>query len=383
MAYPELRLLGRWTRSASALGSQGALTVWSPPPVLTTSPNLPQGKLNGKQVGAVAYVVVHPPVNGTTYEDLARVQLVLDGQPYPWVWYHGRKDLNMAPDPTKVRVGSILYLGDPPYDEINGPADPLNNTAPKFIDSVTVNCWAGSSAITQDYTVEVWGWVYDSVKLAGLMPVYSPGNVTVADVTTGRTFTAAIPAIPAQGDWRGAWTSLPGGPQQGAGGGTPIYPLVRRAKNANATVPSQAYVPQYENSSQTPAVEFATDNLYFNLNARQALLIKRMGFVGPVAPNSGGYDLLSAWLETPQEGEHERHPNGGIPADYQLGRTKFGLVPGTSDRYAGVPELETPILVTNEIAYPTVVDNGVSVPALAIAFALVGVYLGPAGQGGI
>jgi len=383
MAYPELRLLGRWTRSASALGTQGPQSVWSPPPTLVTAPSLPQGQLNGKQVGAVAYVVIHPPVNGSTYEDLARVQLVLDGQPYPWVWYHGRKDLNMAPDPTKVRVGTIIYLGDPPYSEETGPANPLDNTAPKFIDSVSVNAWAGSSGITQDYTIEVWGWVYDSVKLAGLMPVYNPGNVTIQDTTSGLSFTAVVPAIEAAGDWRGAWLSLPGGPQQGAGNGTPIYPFVRRAKNANATVPSQEYIPQYQNSSTSPAVEYSTDNLYLRLNARQAILIKRFGVVGPAASNSGGYDLLSAWIATPAQGNHQRHPEGGIPADYQLGRTKFGLLPGVSDRYAGVPELETPMLVTDQVVYPTVVDNGTSVPADAIAFAVAGTFLGPAGEGGI
>lgn len=382
--YPELRLLGRWTRSASQLGAQAPQTVWSPPPILTNDPQLPQGQILSTEVGAVAYVVIHPPVSSSgQYEDLARVQLVLDGVPYPWVWYHGRKDLNMAPDPIKVRSGSILLLGDPPYTDQSGPADPLRNTAPKFINSVSINAWAGSSPITDDYTIEVWGWTYDATKLAGLMPTYGGQNVVVSDILTGKAFTAVLPPVAANGDWRGAWKSLPGGPEQGTGTGTPIYKLVRRAKNANATTPSNMYIPQYENSSQTPAVEFSSDNLYFNLNARQALLIEGWGVDGPQAPNSGGSDLLSAWINTPSEGQHQRHPRGGVPADYQLGRTKFGLVPGEADRYLGVPQLDVPILVTNEIAHLAFIDNGTSIPALNVAMALVGVYLGPSGQGGI
>ena len=238
--YPEVQLLGRWTHT----GNQPADTAWSPAPVQTTEPNLPQGQLNGKQVGAVAFAVVHAPVDGTTIQDLDRVQLVLDGNDYPYVWYWGRKDYLTAPDPRKVRTGSVIWLGDPPYSQEAGPSDPLHNTAPKFIDSVSVKAWAGSSAVTANYTVELYGWVYDSIKLAGLMPQYGGQNVTVTDIGTGRTQTIIVPTVDAAGDWRGAWTALPGGPQQGNGNGTPIYRFVRRARNSNATTASQAYIPQ-------------------------------------------------------------------------------------------------------------------------------------------
>lgn len=381
--YPELQLLGRWTRSASSLGNQGADTVWSPPPTMTNDPNLPQGKLNGTQVGAVAYVVVHSPVDGGTIEDLNRVQLVLDGKPYSLIWFFGRKDYLTAPDPRKVEVGSPLWLGEPPYTDQDGPAGPLQNTAPKFIDSVTVNAYAGDTAITQDYTVEIWGWTYHSVKLAGLMPSYGGQSVVVSDILSGKSFTVNVPSVAAAGDWRGAWTALPGGPQQGSGNGTPIHKFIRRARNANATTAGETYIPQYENSSLTPAVEFADDNLYFTLNARQALLLEGWGVDGPSAPNSGGYDLKAAWIQTPAEGDHQRHPRGGRPADYQLGTTRFGLIPGATDRYAGIPLLDAPLLATDETAYLTFVDNGTSVPAKNVAMTVVGTLLGPDGQGGV
>ena len=47
VAFPELSRLGRWTQT----GTLKANTSESPAPVQVTSPNLPQGLLNGKQVG--------------------------------------------------------------------------------------------------------------------------------------------------------------------------------------------------------------------------------------------------------------------------------------------------------------------------------------------
>jgi hypothetical protein len=381
--YPEIQLLGRWTRSAATLGTQDPNTVWSPPTILTNNPQLPQGQLTDRQVGAAAYLVIEPPQSGTTYESLDRVALVLDGTEYPLVWYDGTKPTLTAPNPRKVRYGQIIWLGQPPYTQETGPAAPLDNTAPKFINSVSVNCYAGNTAITTDYTVEVWGWVYDSVKLASLMPTYGGANITMTDESTGATFTVVVPTISAAGDWRGAWTSLPAGPQQGGGNGTPIYPFLRRARNANPTTVNTAYIPEYQNSSQSPAVEHAHDNLYFQLNARQALLITAWGVNGPLAPNSGGYDLYAAWIDTPSEAGHPRHPRGGRPAQYQDSTTRFGLLAGASDRYAGIPQLDTPVLVTNETAYLTFVDNGVSIPALQVTMALSGILLGPTGQGGV
>lgn len=377
--YPELQLLGRWTHT----GNQGAETAWSPAPVQTTSPNLPQGFLNGKQVGACAFAVIHSPVDGTTIQDLDRVQLVLDGQDYPYVWYWGRKDTLTAPDPRKVRQGSIIWLGDAPYSQEAGAADPIHNTAPKFIDTISIKAWAGASAITADYTVELYGWVYDAIKLAGLMPVYGGQNVTITDMLTGRSTTIIVPTVDAAGDWRGAWTALPGGPQQGNGNGTPVHKFVRRARNSNATTASQEYIPQYQNSSDTPAVAYPSDNLYFTLNPRQALLIDGWGVNGPSAPNSGGYDLKAAWIATPAEASHQRHPRGGRAADYQLGTTRFGLIPGATDRYAGIPQLDSPLLVTDETAFLTFVDNGTSIPANDVAMTLTGTLLGPTGQGGV
>lgn len=377
--YPELELLARYSHT----GTQDAKTVWSPPPIETNSPNLPQGQLNGNQVGAAAFAVIYSPVDGTTFQDLDRMQFVLDGQPYPYVWYAGKKDENTAPDPAKVRYGTIIWLGDPPYSQENGPADPLRNTAPKFIDNISINAWAGATAITADYTVDIYGWRYNSVTLAGRMPQYGGQQIEVPDLVSGKTFNVIVPTVDAAGDWRGAWTSLPGGPQQGNGHGTPIHKFVRRARNSNATTVNEIYIPQYQNSSSSPAVARAEDNLYFKLNARQALLIEAWGVNGPLAPNSGGYDLNAAWIATPGEQNHQRHPRGGRPAGYQLGTTRFGLIRGATDRYAGVPQLDSPVLLTEETGYLTFVDNGTSVPKNNVSMTMVATLLGSSGQGGV
>lgn len=377
--YPELQLLGRWTHT----GTLSAGNSWSPAPIAPNSPNLPQGKLNGNQVGAVAFAVIHSPVDGTTIQDLDRVQLVLDGQPYPNVWYEGKKSSLTAPDPRKVRVGEVIWLGDAPYTQDGGPADPIKNTAPKFIDSVSVKAYAGTSDITADFTAEVYGWVYNSVKLAGFMPVYGGVTVPVYDALTGHAFNVEVPQVEASGDWRGAWTALPGGGQQSSGNGTPISKIVRRAQNANATVASENYRPEYLNSSDSPAVKYSDDNLYFTLNARQALLIEGWGVNGPVAPNSSGNDLKAAWIQTPDESGHGQHPRGGRAADYQLGTTRFGLIPGATDRYAGISRLDVPILSTNETVYLTFIDNGTSIAADDVSMAFIATLLGPTGQGGV
>ncbi len=384
MASPELRLLGRFTNSNTASTGLGkaASTFWSPPPLLETSPSLPQGMLNGKQVGEVAFVVVHSPVTATgTVEDLQYVQLVLDGQDYPYIWLSGRQDTSMAPPPEQVRSGRILRFGLPFMSRNGKPASLLDATCPKFITSVVPKAWAGDTAITQDYTIDIWGYVYDSVWLAGEVPVYQVPDVRIPDPLNGRSFTVKGINVPAKGDWRNNWKALQGGTKQSTVTQTPVYPLIRRARNANATTVNQGYRYQYQNSSSSPAVENPQDNLFFVMAANQALLLERLGVVGPAAPNSTGYDLLSTWVQTGSEPQ-QRHPEGGIPADYNLGVTRFGLAKGETNKFDGVPDLpQGQQLLTNETAYITTVDNGTSIPANDIMVAIAGKLVGSDDEG--
>ena len=367
MAYPELRLLGRWTHT----GTQNANTYWSPAPVETTEPNLPQGYLTGKQVGEAKYMVVYSPVSaGGAIDDLQAVQLVLDGEPYSYIWLSARQDTNMAPAISRIRRNPLLSFGEP-FLNRNGQVNaPTLATCPKFTDTITIQTLAGASNVTDDYTVEVWGYVYDSPLLAALAPVYGFGEQIIKDPGNSRQFVIPAKTVVAGGDWKTNWKKLPGGAQQNVDQGA-IHKLIRQARNKNATTASETYKFQYQNSSNSPAVTYQHQNLYWSLTANQAILAERLGVRSP-QPSSTGAELKAAWIETPSESQH-RHPQGGIPAGYNLNEINFGLAQGETNKFDAVPLLpQGPQLLWNEVAYPTVVDNGTSVAADALMMAFVG-----------
>ncbi len=375
MAWPELQLLGRWTHT----GTLAAGAHWSPTPTQVNEPNLPQGQLNGTQVGEVARMVVYSPVNLITgvADDLQYVQVNLDGVAYPYIWASGRQDSNMCPPPNRVRKGAAISFGSPIFGPNGEVAGLLAATCPKFVNTVSVTTWAGASAVTHDFTVELWGYIYDSVKLAGLMPVYDTPDITIPNPRSGKGFTVVGRTIRGASDWRGSWTSLPGGMAQGAGDAMPVNKLVRVSLNAVATTKNQAFNPNFLNSN----VANPQDNLYFKLSARQAILIERYGVNGPAYPNSTGYDLLSAWVAVPSEAP-DQAPAGGIPADYNLSETRFGLAKGETNKFEGVPLLpQGPQLVANETAYMTYVDNSTSIPANDVRQAFVGTLIGTNAEG--
>ena len=376
MAYPELRLLGRWTHT----GTQNANNTWSPPPVQNTEPSLPQGMLNGKQVSEVAFPVVYSPVgSGGSIDDLDYIQLVLDGTPYPYVYFSGRQDTNMAPAPNRIRRNLQLSFGLPFLARNGKPNSPMMATCPKYTQSVSVNAIAGSTAITHDYVVELWGYTYDSLQLAQLVPVYAFGKQRINDPLNNRSFTVPSRQIPSEGDWTRHWKKLSGGLQQSTNEGQ-INKLIRRARNSNATTVSQGYRFQYQNSSNSPAVAKPQDNLFWQLSANQAIWAERIGVRAP-QPTSAGAGLSVAWLETPSEKQHQ-HPLGGMPVDYNLNEFSFGLVAGATNTFDALPQLpQGEQLLTDEEAYVTVVDNGQSVAANAITVGFSGVLI-ETGSGG-
>ena len=164
---------------------------------------------------------------------------------------------------------------------------------------------------------------------------------------------------------------------QASAGQTPINKFIRTSVNANASTANQAYVPNYYNSQ----VANPQDNLYFTLNAQQAILVERYGVRGPAAPNSTGYDLLSAWIQVPNQTPTQA-PAGGIPAAYQLNEAFYGVLPSQTNQFAGVPLLpQGQLLLWNEAAYATWVDNGTSIPAGDVRQAFVGTLFGTNAEG--
>lgn len=381
MAFPELTLIGRWTNTnaSTGLGKAANGDGWSPAPVSTTEPQLHQGLLNGKQVGEVAYAVIYSPVDSAgVAQALTRVRLVLDGEPYTYVNLDGQQGSNMAPNPRRIRFGRHYRFGRPTFGRNGQIAGLTDATCPKFITSAVPEAFAGSTAIDTDYTIELWGYVYDSLMLARQMPTYQPPDVPIPDPVNNRTFVVRGRRISADGDWRDHWLELPGGPAQSLSprtdGLTPtqVFPLVRRAFNSQPIETTQGYSFQYQNSSATPGVAAQRDNLYWNLTDQQAILLQRMGVIGPVP--SGGADLLSAWVQTSSQLE-KRHPAGGIPADYNLGEMRFGLVKGTTNLYDALSELpQGDQLLWNETAYPTVIAQGGQLAANSVEMAVAALY---------
>lgn len=381
MAYPELRLLGRWTNTnTNGTGSgKAANTQWNPPAVQTTDPSLPQGMLNGQQVGEAAFLVVYSPYSQKNgIGDLQYAQLILDGTPYEYVFVSGRQDTSMAPPKNRVRRGTIIKLGDPTFGRNGKQARLLDATCPKFISNVSVRGWAGATAINDNYTIEVWGYTYGAQQLAGLMTNFSSGSVGIADPANSRTFVVPGRTVEALGDWRRNWKALPGGSAQGSGA-SQIHKMVRRARNNQATTANTAYAFQFQNSTDNPGVEYAQDNLYFPLNAESAILAERLGVKSPF-PTSTGAELQSAAIYTPGQAE-KRHPQGGMPAGFYRNELNFGLATDQTNEFEGVPELpQGPQLLTNETAYVGAVDNGTSVAASAVMVAFVGTFIAGGAQ---
>ena len=395
MAYPELTLLGRFTNTNASTGAGKAANgdAWSPAPVQTTEPNLRQGLLTGKQVGEVAFCVAYSPVDsaGGTYS-LPRVRLVLDGTPYEYIQFDATQGTNMQPPQSRIRHGVPWRFGRPTLSGqigANGlprPSSLIEATCPKFLDSVSVQAYPGSADILVDYTIDVWGYVYDSILLAKQMPVYDPADVAIPDPANGRSYIVRGHPIAADGDWRDHWLELPSGSKQSVSrrpsdgqNSTQVFALGRRASNSNVITTQSAYTWQYQNSSDSPAVARASDNLYFKLSKSQALLLQRMGVVGPVP--SGTTDLLSAWIDTASQSQ-PRHPLGGIPAGYNRNELRYGLVRGQTNLFDAVPFLpQGEQLVTDETAFPAVIATGASLAADSVNIALTALYFNN-GSGG-
>lgn len=373
MAVPELTLLGKFTNSNANTGlGKAANTTWSPPAVQTTSPSLRQGMLNTTEVGEVLFMTVEPAEDstGTSY-DLPYVQLVLDGEPYDPIVLDGGKLRNMAPRPNRLRRGNPVTFGLPTLNPQGKPNPWFQITCPKFTESVVPQVIVGATAVEADYTIYIWGYIYDATWLATQMPMVGGNALVVPDPLNDREFRVPGYAVAAKnGSWLSQWKTLPGGPTQGFSAGAQLYKLVRRARNSNATTASQAYNFQYMNSSDSPAVARARDNLYWNLTENQAILLERFGVRGP-QPSASGADLLAAWVETSSE-KQQRHPQGGVDVSYLNNQLRFGLAQGRSDTYDPVPPLtQGTQLLWNERAYSTVVDNGTSLAADTITLAVV------------
>jgi hypothetical protein len=360
----ELRLLAEFvnTNTASTGLGKAPNTQWSPPPVTTVDPALPQGMLDSNQLGEVAFLEIISPVDAQgNPQDLHAVTLVLDNKPVDEnIWISGRDDTNMAPRRSRVWGSNIYSFGKSVVQamkEQNAGGLPawLTATCPKFTSSVSVECTAGATAITENYRVRIWGYAYTLSYLATAMPSFGGVDAVIKDQLNSRTLPAISKGTIFGGnDWSGNWASLPAGLSQGM---PSIWPMIRFAANAVATSAGQPYIYQFQNSAATPGVTEKDQNLYFNLGANEALVIRGLG-IKAVA------NQLSAWVQTKSQAQ-TRHPAGGIPAGFYNNDVNFGAKQGISGAYDAIPRLAD-VVIWNEIAYPTTLDSGISIPSSVV-----------------
>jgi len=378
MQHYELRLLADYPQ---AIFPQPANT-WARP-----TPAAVGGELEQDERGEIVFAEIVPPVAapGLTDEDLRKVVILQDGhETGEYVSLSGIRTTLMAP--TKERIwGGRLYSFGSPHN-----TNPLLNTTLKYKQNVTVACLAGPNALgitgaTQPYRVRLWGYVYKTDELpaafnGGIMqfPAY------LVDIARRRTVPIHKDEIRVTAD---SWLTLPGGVDQAV---PKINPFARYAYNALATDGLQG---DYQFRFTQGGVIDETENLYFEFDDKDALLIEGLG-VSPsfdtLIPPGGVFPNLA---RTGLRIAGDYHPKGPttrlslFPTDALINQLNYGWLPivwnavapiAPLDVYVAVPKLDRPYLIWNEIGYVTIRDTGVAlapVPAdpLGVTVALTGI----------
>jgi len=335
MEHYEMRLLADYTHT----GVQAANT-WARP-----TPRSVLGELErDERAEAVWAEVVQSPVDGGAEEPLRKIIPVLDGQKFdPYVSLSGTLSSVMAPPKRSIWAGKLYSFGTPMS------SNPLLSTTLKYSESITVECLAGASAITGNYRVRLWGYVYKTTELPTVFgTMLFPASLV--DRARRRTLTLSKSPIPVNGE---SWKTLPGGKDQSI---PKINPFIRFAYNLLATDGKSG---DYQFRYETGNVSDSDENMYFEFDEFNALLIEGLG-IRADAPGHLAHTALKI------AGDY--HPKGLIPTDYADNPLHFGLVypfihtglPEVPFFYT-IPKLEKPYLIWNEIGMVVVRDDGTAV----------------------
>ncbi len=344
MEHHELRVLADYTHT----GLQAANTPAKP------SPRDVLGELERDERAEVVFAEIFSPVSGGGEEPLKKIIPVLDGEKYgEYVSLSGIASSVMAPPKRSIWAGKLYSFGTPMSN------NPLLSTTLKYSESITFECLAGAAQITADYRIRLWGYVY---KVAELPRVFGTMLFPTSLVDRARNRTLPIgvdaagrvikDAIPVDGD---TWKTLPGGKDQSI---PKINPFIRYAYNKKATDGMQG---DYQFRYDIQNVDDSNENMYFDFNALNALLVVGLGIRADVAGHLAKTALKIA-------GDY--HPKGLIPTDYDDNPLHFGLVypfihPGLPEIpfYYAIPKLERPYLIWGEIGMVVVKDDGTAVAA--------------------
>ncbi|MBA7601279.1 hypothetical protein ES703_08346 [subsurface metagenome] len=331
MEHYELRLLADYTHT----GIQVANTTAKP------SPRDVLSELERDERAEVVFAEIFPPVSGGGEEPLKKIIPVLDGEKYgEYVSLSGIASSVMAPPKRSIWGGKLYSFGTPMSN------NPLLSTTLKYSESITFECLAGAAQISADYRIRLWGYVYKETELPRVFgTMLFPAEMR--DRARGRTLTLVKAAIPVNGD---TWKTLPGGKDQGI---PKINPFIRFAYNKVATDGKSG---DYQFRYETGNVDDSDENMYFDFNSLNALLVVGLGIRA---------DAPGHLAKTALRIAGDYHPKGLIPTTLADNPLHFGLtypfifntLPENPFYYA-IPKLERPYLIWNEIGFVLVQDDG-------------------------
>jgi hypothetical protein len=346
MEHYELRVLADYTHT----GAQAANT-WAKP-----TPRDVGGELERNERAEVVFPeVVESPVDGGVEEPLKKIILVLDGEKYgEFISLSGILSSVMAPPKKSIWAGKLYSFGTPMSN------NPLLSTTPKYSENITFECLAGAGGITGDYRIRLWGYVYKVDELSQIFgAMLFPASLV--DRARGRSLTLSKAPIPVNGD---TWRTLPGGKDQSI---PKINPFIRFAYNKKATDGIQG---DYQFRYDTGNVDDSDENLYFDFDELNALLVESIGIRA---------DAAGRLAKTGLKITGDYHPKGLIPTTYADNPLHFGLVypfihPGLPEIpfFYAITKLERPYLIWNEIGMVVVKDSGLAVAANDLIVALTG-----------
>lgn len=325
-------------------------------------------ELETDEVAEIEYLEIFSPQIGGVAEDLKQVVPVLDGIAIEdLISLSGRYDTNMAPPRINQMAGpsplmatrKVFKFGESGMES----TDPFKNTTLKLKKKINIYTYAGATAITQDYRVRAYGYIYkedSEIREVFGDRVYG-AEAPLIDHSRGMRLGVTKEAIDVS---RANWDSFVGGVKQSK---PQIMPMIRYAYNAAVTTANSAYDFDYDSGK----VADTWENLFFDFNTSEAVFIKGLG-VRCVA------NLQKLGVKI---GDRE-YPRGGGDQDlfrvnYNNNPFHFGfgypIFPNTFPIYLSIPQLPLGYLVHNEKGRVIVYDDGAFIPANSIVVAMQGI----------
>lgn len=360
MALAELSILADFLHT----GTQNAGTLYQPAAATGN------GELDADEVAEIAYVEIVSPVSGGTPEDLDSIYLVIDGKSTQnLVNMSGRDDRATNPVRRHTLMNDsnteFIFFGKNIVESLRDPVPALSNTTFKAGNKITIITKAGSSNVTADYRVRVWGYKYDSAMLQRFPSRTMPGNFTIRDTRTGRDISVPFPETEISIN---NWSLLPGGVDQDK---PSINPVLRFATNSSATTANTPYEFRFDLQN----VEDNNKDLRFGYDVENKLFVAR----GLGARSHA--NLRYIWFDL----DGEERPADRFIVTENLNPIIFGKgtpeFPADLPLYLPIPQFSiNDLIVYREKGVVKMQDNGTSIPTDGVTVALLGTEIDLGGK---